>query len=151
MSCCKSRVALGRRVALELPWATLCTTCSANLTQCKQMQQFLHHTNERKKLAFLAKTFCIMTINAETGKPNTGTAKRLRGTSSKGFFPLKTHCDRCFCRGGSFGRCSPLMFCDECRPRVSRDQQVLAVMLRFRAEIKFRDDSQFKPINSSEV
>ena len=41
-----------------------------------------------------------MTINAETGKPNTGTAKRLRGTSSKGFFPLKTHCDRCFCRGG---------------------------------------------------
>ena len=41
-----------------------------------------------------------MIINAETGKPNTGTAKRLRDTSSKGFFPLKTHCDRCFCRGG---------------------------------------------------
>ena len=53
VSCCKSRVALGRRVALELPWATLCTTCSANLTQSKQMQQFLHHTNERKVLAFL--------------------------------------------------------------------------------------------------
>ena len=47
-------------------------------------------------------------------------------------------CDRCFSEE-SFGRCSPLMFCDECRPHVGGwDQQVLAVMVHyFKQELNF--------------
>ena len=95
--------------------------------QWKQLQQFLHPSNG----SAVHGNLCALWRSIEK-------QESLKIISFPGAPNPPWPFDRCFAEE-SFGRCSPLMFCDKCRPHVgSWDQQDLAVMVHyFKQELNF--------------